>query len=490
MVFKSIFIHYIKNLFRNGKFETILLLRIIIAFFFIYICSIFVYSGFNLNDFIKELTHGVNTLELFNSFLIYLFSIDFFLRHFFQKQGFITADAYLHLPIKRNKIIAYILFFTLFNFFNLSYVLFIVPFSIINILPVYGILPFCLYLVSILLIIAGLSFLALLVKNLSFKYFSVKFIPGIVILMVFIWKYSFDKDPGLITINFFSEILKANLIFIISIAIVVGLIIWLNIFHLKYFFHNLYGELKDHVVNEKTPVKWIPHNRLNSYLVLEIYLILRNRRLSNILLVVIYLVLLTYYLFISKEINDIYLLFFWFIILSGIWGYSYAQYLFSWESSFFDFISSIKFDFQKYLKSKHSLITFINSIVLVIIIPLILTRKLDIYLILSAALYNAGIGTYLVFYTATFNKKRIDLGKSMFFNWQGYDHFQILSVTLTFVIPLILLLLLRLFFNDTISFSIINLISIISLINQKKWFIIIQKSLSARKYINLEGYRK
>jgi hypothetical protein len=199
---------------------------------------------------------------------------------------------------------------------------------------------------------------------------------------------------------------------------------------------------------------------------------------------------MTYALFLLKPHIDNNTLFLWYLCLSGVWGYSYLQYVFSFEGCFFDFISSSGFDFKKYIKAKYLLIVLLSFFLVIIMLPVIIIRNQSIYVIGTTLLYNIGIGFYIVFLSGTFNHERIDLNKSLFLNYQGYNTIQIISMVLAIFVPVGFMIITSTYLGEIYGLAVLNIISVVSLLNSKKWIRLIYKNLLKRKYINLEGYRQ
>jgi hypothetical protein len=83
----------------------------------------------------------------------------------------------------------------------------------------------------------------------------------------------------------------------------------------------------------------------------------------------------------------------------------------------------------------------------------------------------------------------VDLNSSILFNYQGYNSVQIISMSLAVCLPLVFLLFISSYFTQSYSLIILNILSIVSLLNYKRWLLVISKQISKRKFINLEGYR-
>ena len=444
---KILFTHYLKSLFRSTRFDGNLVLKIVFASYLFYVCSLIFSLGVNFAGILYKFQPLEDPVKLFNGYLFYLIPIDFLLRFLFQKNNFRLANSYMHLPVNRGKIIFYIMAIKLFNIFNLFLILFVFPFSWINILPEYGWLSFILYLLTFLCIMIFMTYFTFLLKNLSYNKYSFVFVPVLWFMLAFILKLICRTDPGVITAGLFSDILTGNYLIIISIVLIIGSLILLNISLVKNLIYNTVGENGRQKINFRIPAKSILNKTGNSYIVLEISLLLRNRRIRSLSIIVVYLIILTYFVFLLKPIKDIFTIFVWYLFLSGVWGYTYLQFAFSYESSFFDFISTLNFDFNRYIKTKYVFILIISILTISSVLPVIIIKNHDLHAIMTAFLFNIGFGNFLVFLTATFNKDRIDLNNSLIFNYQGINLIQLFSISATMMLPLFFLGIITLFLS-------------------------------------------
>jgi hypothetical protein len=488
-VFKTLFSHYLKSLSRSTRFDINLVSKILITFSLFYFCSLIFFLGLNFAEILHKFQPLSDPINFYNEILFYQIPLDCLLRFFFQKNNFQLANAYMHLPIHRGKIISYILFTKLFNIFNLYLLLFIVPFSWANILPYYGWISFTLYLLSIFLVMVFITYFTFLIKNLSYNHILFALIPVLWVMLAFVLKFIYQLKLGTFTASLFDDILHGNYLAIILFTLLSASMILINISMVKQFFYNVFGSGK-HKLNIRTPPNSLLSKSSNSYILLEMNLILRNKRIRSILIIPTYFILMTYFVFLFKPINDIYFILFWYLCLSGVWGYSYLQVVFSLESSFFDFISTANFDFIRYFKTKYTLIVVFSFLVFFFVLPIVIIGNQNIHIVASALLYNIGIGYFLVFSTAIFNRGRMDLNNSLLFNHQGQNVIQVISIIVAIILPLAFLGIITFFLSRTAGLIIINIISVISFLNYEKWFQMIFRQLYKRKYINLEGYRK
>jgi hypothetical protein len=489
-VLATLFIQYCKSLFRNNRFDANLIYKILVIFSSLYFCSLIYSLGINSQVILQRFKPLADPINVFNKFLFFVFPIDCLLRFLFQKNNLHFANIYMHLPIRRAKIVLYTLIIKFLNIFNLCFLLFIIPFSWINVLPKYGWLSFVLYLLSMLLILVFITYFTYLLKALSIYCIVFALVPLLWVMFVFISKFIYQIQPETFTANLFDKILNGNWFIIVLIALL-AVVMTLSFFSLlKTSFCNVYEHNGINIFKTKISIKSITVKYINTYILFEIFLMIRNKRIRSLFLTPLYFIFLTYLIFTTKQIDDFFIIFFWYLCLSGVWGYSYLQVVFSMESSFFDFLSTVGLDFKTYLKYKYIVLVIISILICLVTFPLIILKAQNVHIIVTALLYNISIGYFIVFSTGTLNKMKMDLKNGMLFNYQGNNPIQVISISVAILIPVVFLGIITFLLSQRFSLILINTMSIISLLNYKKWFQFINRQFSIRKYNNLEGYRK
>jgi hypothetical protein len=486
-MFIRIIDHSIKSLSRNLRLDANIFIRIISSLSIAYLYFAVFYLGLNFKSILILFRLRLDFIVGFNSILIYLFLLGMLLLYFFLRKISNTLIPYLHLPINRSKIVSYILVFAPFNFFNFGIILFIFPFAVKYLLPVYGIQNLIYYIAGVLLILMSVTYFILIIRCLSYINSLFSIIPFGLVLLVFGLKTIFLISFETISNEFFKSLLNGNTLLIIYLLLsLFGLLVVSYTFLLDAIYR----------INSENPSKnlkvsgltFLFHN-LSFYALLEIKLISRNRRLKGFFISAIGFLFL-FYAILQKPQSSMYFSFIIFIILSGIFGLIFSQYLFSWESSYFDFILSTKFDIIKYLKAKYIIYVFLGFLVFVFFLPLIIQKKIDLHLFCTALIFNSCVGYFVMFFVATYNCSRIDLNNNMLGNLQGWNGMQILSIFVIIFLPYFTLILLTAFTKVTVGLFTINILCLIFLLFQRKWFRIILNQLAKRKYINLAGYRK
>ena len=467
-MFYKLLINSIRGNLRNIKFDLNSFTKIISSLSILYVLLFVFFLGSNFSSFIQLYKPDSDPINWFNSILIYVLLFGAILIWFLNRRYYGDITSYLHLPIKKNKIIYYILFTSLINFFNLGFILFIIPFSYKNILPVYGMHCFVYYLVGILLILTFVTYSVTILRILKTLYSILVLVPFGIALFIFILQSEFQISIKSISFAFSQNLLQGNLfLMLLTIISIIGFLV-ANFFLLKKILYRIYlinnGESR--IIKRSKIIFFSSSNSL--YASLELKLFTRNRRLKGFFITSIGFLFLFYYAFQHTQ-NDLYFSFLMYLIISGIFGYIFIQYLFSWESSYFDFILSTKFDLNKYLRVKYIIYTILGLLVFLFYLPLVIQKKIDFHLFLTSSLYNLCFGYFFLFYMATYNSTRIDLNRTIFFNMQGYNGIQMIALILILFLPFSMLLLLRRIINVSQSLYVIDILCIFSLLNYKKW---------------------
>jgi len=125
------------------------------------------------------------------------------------------------------------------------------------------------------------------------------------------------------------------------------------------------------------------------------------------------------------------------LLLPSIFSINYGQYIFSWESSFFDSILVSRISAYNYIKSKHIFFTITSTLGYLIILPYAFISYKIALINAAFLLFNIGITSIIMLFFCTFNSSYIDLGKGQFMNYQGAGVTQFLVIIPIMGLPLL-----------------------------------------------------
>ena len=178
-------------------------------------------------------------------------------------------------------------------------------------------------------------------------------------------------------------------------------------------------------------------------------------------------------------------------LLIGVGAINYGQFIFSWESSYFDSIMARKNSFANYIKAKYYLLSALSILSFIpLFIFFIYLQSIDPYFIIAVLLFTLGVNSFIILFFSTFNDGRIDLGKSSFFNYQGIKGNQFLISLLFLILPLGIFSLFKYYFNPIVGEFAIAIPGLFFIFSHNWWINgVIVPQFQRRKYRNLEGYR-
>jgi len=229
------------------------------------------------------------------------------------------------------------------------------------------------------------------------------------------------------------------------------------------------------------------------YMALETNLLLRNKRSRQMLLM--FPIMIAYLLFMvlkqGSQHQNSFMNMFLLGFLSGL-GVVYGQFVFSWESSYFDGIMTRKIDFSKYIKAKYFLMSTLSILGFIpIFIALTLQGNSNFLMMISFLIFSLGVNNVVILYLGSFNDGRIDLSQSQFFNYQGVGGTQYILGLVIMLLPIGTYSLFKYLWGNTGASLILAISGGLLVIFHNLWIKrIIVPQFIRRKYKNLEGFRK
>ena len=455
----------------------------------VYLSLMAVIAGLNFGDVIQKGFPQEDHIRIIDSLLFYLIPGYLIIYSVTQRRNFGLYIHYLHLPVKRSSLAAHSLFLKFFNHINILIAAFLIPFSITSIPGNGGIIPIMMCLAGYLLYIICLTNISFFIHTFS----SGRIITWSIILFFTVFhilaKSFFKFEPGTLTANFFIGLQECNYGYLVVLFLVAVILTFLSLKGAEKSLYRYY-EKKHSGKYPNRITSLITRLSVKSYLALELRMIFRNKRIRQILIIILLVIIQLYFFLLTGKFSDPFLAIFWCLVGCGIWEYSYLQFVFSWESTFMDLIMSIDLDLDRYLLAKYSHILAGSILLFLILIPPVIAGLITFHILFTAFLYNISVGLIILTITGVLNKKRMDLGKGLLFNYEGSSFIQIIAIYATIAIPIGLMVVLVHFLSFRNGLFVINILSILVVGLNKKWLLLIRKLLARRKYINMEGYRK
>ncbi len=381
--------HQWKDKIRSPFWQKNILLNIVLGILGLSLLLNLVAFSLFADKILREVNKDCDVVETFTRLLFYYFLIDLIARFLFQQIPTLSIQPYLPLPIKKSTLIHYPIIKSVFSFFNLVAILLLLPFFIKIIYPTQSFQFSITWLVTILSLIAGNNFLNFSLK----KYFSNHALISLLfiafaglLLYLDIAKIILISEYFSLTIYYFSKVS-----FLIFIPILFAALCYYLAYTILY--NNAYIEDSQKVTNKKkNGFSFLTnYGEIGQLIRIELKMILRNKRPRS-LLYISGLFMLYGFIFYKQENLDNYII----LSLSGLllpamFSLNYGQYLFSWESSFFDSYLVNRISRFNYIKSKHLFLSISSIIGFLIFLPYALISYKIAFINAAFLLYNIGI---------------------------------------------------------------------------------------------------
>ncbi|MFT7055540.1 MAG: hypothetical protein ACJAR3_001168 [Roseivirga sp.] len=395
--------------------------------------------GAAMNTLVGKFFPDDNPIEFINGLIIYYFLFEFFIRFFLQNVPILQIQPYLHLPIKKSKIIHFMLRKSILSVFNLLAILLFLPFSILRIAAENDAISALGWIVTLIAISMCNHFLTIYLKK------KLNDVPNLFIgLLAFF--------AGIIALDYF-DILSLSSIssvvfgFVVSqpfvfIAVVI-LAFGLYRLNFTFLFNNTYPEelatkkAQNKIAGDFAFLKRF--GRIGELIALELKLIIRHKRPRNTLIMSGFLLFYGLFFYTNDTYQEMEFIFvFAGVFITGIFFINYGQFLLSWESGYFDFILTRKVSFREHIEAKYWLFVAASTIAFTVSLAYGYFGWKIILINLVAYLFNIGINVFAVMRIAMYSPKKIDLNKGAAFNYEGIGAAQFLIMIPIMILPYIL----------------------------------------------------
>ncbi|MFY0602355.1 MAG: hypothetical protein JXQ93_00290 [Flavobacteriaceae bacterium] len=476
-----------KQYFRSSYWQKSIALNIVLVFFALYMLASFLVLGFGAFFLIEDQMPGKDPLQVVNSYLIFAIFGDLVFRYLMQKLPVMNIKPMLILPIKKSKLVHYILRKSILSFFNIMPLFFYIPFAIVLIGKDYEVDGVLGWLFSMIFIIFSLNFLNFLI-NKNPKAFGIIFIllAGLIGLQTF---GIFDVTPygGAIFDGIFS-----NPVIVLIPGIILGLLYYLNFKQLR---SKVYLDGAISVAAKEASsadLSWADKlGDVAPFIKNDIRLIWRNKRPKTVFLMSFAFVLYVT-IFFGNETYETKMpafLIFASVFATGGFALNFGQFIPAWDSSYYKMLMSQNIKYRKYLDSKWFLMVVMTSFLYILCIPYLFIYGLNEFLMLTAgAIFNIGFNSLFLLYAGSFNRKRIDLEKSAFANYQGTSATQFIIILPLMGLPMLLFWGFKVLLGFNAGIIAIATAGVLALLFKSYFMKIIEKKYIKSKYATIHAF--
>ncbi len=487
-MFKNFFILEWKYFVRSASFKSNLFLKIIMAFFALYLIAFLSAMGVGLYYILLKME--MEPFTVVNRFLLYYLIGDLIFRFSLQNTPVMNIRPLLSFNISKNSIVGYSLGKTVLSFFNWMHIFFLLPFTIILIIEGFDPTGAIAWFFGVFALIFFNNFLNILSDNKKLLLYGV---GGILIVIAGLHYYGIF-DSTIYTAPVFTALYTSPVLVIVPF-LMLAIITWLTFLFFKnhlYLDSGLSIKKKDAHTENFT---WLNQfGSLGTFLKNDIKLIKRNKRSRTTITISILFIFYGLLFFtggIEAYEGPVWRIFAG-IFVTGGFLFTFGQFVPSWDSSYYPLMMSQNIQYREYLNSKWWLMVIV-TLITTLISSFYLYFGWEVYLaILVGAIYNIGVNAHMVLWAGAYIKTPIDLSKNknVFGNKQAFNLKSLLLSIPKLVFPMLLYAIGHYLFNPTIGYLIVAVAGGLGFALKNKVFTIIENIYKSEKYKTIAAYKQ
>lgn len=430
--------------------------------------------------------------HVMNSGLIFILALDFLLRLPFLKTPTQEVKPYLLLPIKRSRLIDFLLLRSGLNSFNLLWLFLFVPFAIITVTKFYGIGGVLTYCIGIWLLIVFNNYWYLLCRTLMDERIWWVLLPIAVYGGIAAALFIPDNSP---LFGFFIDLgegfITGNILTFICVLVAITLMWFINRNIMQKLVYNELNKTEDTTVQVKTvsEYKFLDrYGEIGEYIRLELKLLLRNKVCRKSLYSVTAIVLIFSLTISFSDIYDGGSRDFFVLYNYIIFGILFLSPLMSYEGNYIDGLMSRKESIYSLLRAKYILYSIALIIPFVLMIPGMVTGRVSVLGCIAWIVFVPGAVYFCLFQLAVYNNKTLDLNAKMTGRQNVGTGLQNLISGAAFGVPLLLFFILNATVGKEITPWILLVIGILFIATSRWWLRNVYHRFMKRRYKNMEGF--
>lgn len=476
-----------KSFTRSASFTGNMILKIFMIIGKINLAILFAMGGVGMFFIFKD--ERMNPVETVNKFLIYYILADLTIRIIFQSIPVINIRPLLTMPIKRGRVISFVMGKTFVSIFTLLPAFLFIPFAVLLIFKGgYPALNVVLWMVSLWAMVYINNLINLLLNDIDNLF--VVFIAAIGGLGALHYYGLFDVTQY--TGPVFNSFYNTPYMFLLPVVLLVAVWKYTYIFFTKamYLDTGLKGKHTEAVTQNLT---WL--NRfglMGTFLKNDIKLIWRNKRPRNTVFQGVFLY--GYGIFLLSGVLEQYNTPYWKILgalsITNGFMFTFGQLVPSWDSAYYPLMMSQNIKYREYISAKWWLIV-IATAVTALLATVCLFFGVEAYLmVLAAAVYNMGVNSHLALLSGAFIKTPIDLTTTQQ-AFGGKKAFNIKAILL--VLPKLVLPFLVFMYGDKLlgagaGIALVAALGILGFAFRNLVFKAIEKVYLSEKYSTIDAY--
>jgi hypothetical protein len=458
-----------------------------------YFALVFLALGLLFPQIARDVAPERDPLALLNTYLFIGLGALGVARFFLQGLPTLNARPYLHLPVDRHRIVRFVLGSSLTSLFNIVPLLFLAPVFVRLVLPAsswFGAAAWAAGVVGALLVTHFLNIIlhALLTHRTRHFWSTTAGIGALAALDQLSGARLLQQTSGVL----FGELAAGGFAGAAGMTVTVGLLAASARTAARLMRRTLLrpdsghragwarGLLRANFEAERP-------DAVNLAL-LELKLLLRNKRPRQLLLFGAFFAMVYVPLFFTDEafVSDPFVASICCFLVTLALPSNAGQLMFSWNSSHFDGMMARRHSFRDIVAGKLLTLHVLTVVSIIFVFPLVLWFTPNLFSLLCAYfLFALGLGCPLLLFFALWNKKPVEMGRGTFFNYEGISFLHLLMMVPLFGLPMLPLV----FMKSTPAFLLIGTVGLLGVASFTGWTTLFARLLKHRKYPMAAGFR-
>lgn len=474
----------------ENKFAKVMI-GISTSFIVLYLIALSIPFAMIAND-LRTMT-STEMLFIIAPFILF---VDFGSRFLMQQTPAQIVRPYLLLPISRRSCINAFIFSSIFTWGNIVWLTFVIPYVLMSIVFSYGLLTSFITILVFAVLVAVNSQWYLIVRTLINETFWWWILPVFVYFIALLPMFisgSIDLDRFTDTYSLIGAAIdEHNPLVIVLVISFLAIMVTIN---REVQYRCVQRELmrleKKEVVNKVNKFVFLErYGEVGTFLQLEVKLLTRNKNPRKAFFsAILTMIVLSIVIIFSDIYDSIAMTNFWALYNFVLLGSMLLVRMMGYEGNYIDCMFVHRENILAVLKAKYIFYSLLLTLPFVLMLPVVLSDKWSLYMLVSYAVFTMGFQYFMLFQTAVYNKQTISLNEKLTTKG-GLDgnYMQIFITIAILVIPNIIVTILQSILNNNVAYTVMLLIGLIFVSTSNIWLRNIYKRIMQRKYLLLESF--
>lgn len=438
----------------------------------------------------------MTSAELLFTLMPFILAFDFSTRFAVQQTPAQIVRPYMILPMSHYACIDTFLFSSIFTIGNVTWLAFTLPYALMSMLFSYGMTTTLMSVVAVVVLTAANSQWYSIVRTLVGESQWWWALPAAVYALLASPLY-IGSNAGLDQFSdvysIFGSLIDSHNPF--AVILPIALIVCLTYINRRVQYKYVKIELMH--AEKKTEVKSVHrfaflerYGEIGTLLQLEIKLLTRNKNPRKALLSGLFTMLLVSVAIIASDVYDSERMTnFWALYNFVLLGSMILVRMMGYEGNYIDSLLVHRENILALLKAKYIFYSALLALPLLLMLPVVVSGKWSIYMLLSYAVFTMGFQYFLLFQMAVYNKQSIPLNEKLTTKG-GVDgnYIQMVIMLALLIVPNALVSILQATFSDNVAYLVMFAIGMAFVMTHNIWLRNVYNRMMKRKYKNLESF--